>query len=98
MVVSHERHCNIAKSREFAQEQKWKALTSDTAMPSRAVASHSRSVKRCAPDLAPQIYGPAFIVLRSKIGLQVGSASLYRPATRGPTAAARAAAARRSTA
>ena len=63
------------------------------------VASHSRSVNRCAPDLAPQIYGPmvpAFIILG--IRPQIDSASLYRPATSGPTAATRTAAARSTTA
>src|SRR5262249_38658292 len=62
-------------------------------------ASHSRSVKRCARDLAPQIYGPmvpAFIILG--IRPQSDSASLYRPATSGPTAATRTAARRSTTA
>src|SRR5262245_12750132 len=62
-------------------------------------ASHSRSVKRCALELAPQIYAPmvpAFIILGTRP--QIDSASLYRPATSGPTAATRTAAARSTTA
>src|SRR5262249_45526375 len=85
MVVSHERHCNIAKSQEPAQEQKWKVLTMAKTPRCRAVqwwASHSRSVKRWA--------GAA--LYRSKPRPQIGLASiLSRPTTaasRTPTAPA----------
>src|SRR6516162_6628955 len=81
MVVSHERHCNIAKSQEPAQEQKWKVLTMAKTPRCRAVqwwASHSRSVKRWA--------GAA--LYRSKPRPQIGLASLSRPAAP-RTAAAR---------
>src|SRR5215831_398553 len=84
MVVSHERHCNIAKSQESAQEQKWKVLTMAKTPRCRAVqwwASHSRSVKRWA--------GAA--LYRSKPRPQIGLASLSRPT---PTAASRTATAR----
>jgi hypothetical protein len=67
-------------------------------MPRRAVGISLSASQRCAPDLAPQIYGPmvpAFIILG--IRPQIGSASLYRPATSGPTAATRTAAARSAT-
>src|SRR6516164_3857618 len=87
MVVSHERHCNIAKSQEPAQEQKWKVLTMAKTPRCRAVqwwASHSRSVKRWA--------GAA--LYRSKPRPQIGLASLSRPTT----AASRTATARTATA
>src|SRR6516225_25924 len=87
MVVSHERHCNIAKSQEPAQEQKWKVLTVAKTPRCRTVqwcASHSRSVKRWA--------GAA--LYRSKPRPQIGLASLSRPTT----AASRTATARTATA
>src|SRR6516225_5841017 len=92
MVVSHERHCNIAKSQEPAQEQKWKVLTMAKTPRCRAVqwwASHSRSVKRWA--------GAA--LYRSKPRPQIGLASLSRPTTAASrTATARTAASRTATA
>src|SRR5262249_29879388 len=91
MVVSHERHCNIAKSQESAQEQKWKVLTMAKTPRCRAVqwwASHSRSVKRWA--------GAA--LYRSKPRPQIGLASLSRPTAAPTTAAGRAATARTATA
>src|SRR5262249_798951 len=87
MVVSHERHCNIAKSQEPAQEQKWKVLTVAKTPRCRAVqwwACHSRSVKRWA--------GAA--LYRSKPRPQIGLASLSRPAAASRTATARTATAR----
>src|SRR5262249_30232470 len=80
-------HCNIAKSQEPAQEQKWKVLTMAKTPRCRAVqwwASHSRSVKRWA--------GAA--LYRSKPRPQIGLASLSRPTT----AASRTATARTATA
>src|SRR5262245_61641655 len=88
MVVSHERHCNIAKSQEPAQEQKWKVLTMAKTPRCRAVqwwASHSRSVKRWA--------GAA--LYRSKPRPQIGLASIL---SRPTTAASRTATARTATA
>src|SRR5215472_8103100 len=81
-------HCNIAKSQEPAQEQKWKVLTMAKTPRCRAVqwwASHSRSVKRWA--------GAA--LYRSKPRPQIGLASLSRPTT---TAASRTATAPTATA
>src|SRR5262252_8875529 len=86
-------HCNIAKSQEPAQEQKWKVLTMAKTPRCRTVqwwASHSRSVKRWA--------GAA--LYRSKPRPQIGLASiLSRPTTAATrTATARTAAAAETTA
>ena len=92
MVVSHEWHSNIANPKSPPRQGK-----SDTAVPSRPVVgialSASQMLCRRSRPCCSNIVSMATLIILG-IQPQAGFASLCRPATRGPTAAARTAAAR----